>query len=106
MKSITQILLTLAIASFTLSASMQDVPKSSEDIKLGKTEYSPYLDNRYPDRVYFGDTHVHTSYSTDAGMLGNFLGPDAAFRFARGETVRASGRSAIDLIHFFEKRNS
>ena len=29
----------------------------------------------YPDRVYFGDTHLHTSYSTDAGMLGTRLGP-------------------------------
>jgi hypothetical protein len=27
------------------------------------------------------------SYTTDAGMIGNYLGPDEAFRFARGETV-------------------
>jgi hypothetical protein len=48
--------------------------------------------------VFFGDTHLHTSYSTDAGMIGNFLGPDEAYRFARGETVRASGGERAKLI--------
>ncbi|UCG98633.1 MAG: DUF3604 domain-containing protein, partial [Burkholderiales bacterium] len=38
---------------------------------FGKKEYSPYLDIGYPQRVYWGDTHVHTAYSTDAGMVGN-----------------------------------
>jgi hypothetical protein len=53
-------------------------------------EYSPNLSADYPDRVYFGDTHLHTSYSYDAGMVGDRLGPDEAYRFARGETVTAS----------------
>ncbi|MEP1471600.1 MAG: DUF3604 domain-containing protein [Halieaceae bacterium] len=53
-------------------------------------EYSPYLKDSYPNRVFFGDTHVHTSYSTDAGLFGNTLGPDAAYRFAKGEVVTSS----------------
>jgi Protein of unknown function (DUF3604) len=57
---------------------------------IGEKEYSPYLDIGYPQRVFWGDTHVHTSFSTDAGMIGNRLGPDEAYRFARGETVVAS----------------
>lgn len=57
---------------------------------LGEKEYSPYLDVGYPQHVYWGDTHVHTSYSTDAGMIGNRLGPEEAYRFARGETVVSS----------------
>ena len=52
---------------------------------FGKKEYSPYLDIGFPQRVFWGDTHVHTSYSTDAGMVGTRLGPDEAYRFARGE---------------------
>jgi hypothetical protein len=42
---------------------------------IGQKGYSPFLDIGYPQRVYWGDTHVHTSYSTDAGMIGNRLGP-------------------------------
>ena len=57
---------------------------------IGEKEYSPHLDIGYPQRPYFGDTHVHTSFSTDAGMVGNRLGPDEAYRFARGEIVTAS----------------
>lgn len=59
-------------------------------------EYSPYLERGYPQKVFWGDTHVHTSYSTDAGMIGNRLGPDEAYRFARGEiVVSSSGVRAI-----------
>jgi len=57
---------------------------------FGQKEYGPYLDIGYPQRVFWGDTHVHTAYSTDAGMVGNRLGPDEAYRFARGETVVSS----------------
>ena len=59
-------------------------------IKPAKKEYSPYLNHNYPDRVFWGDTHLHTSYSWDAGMAGNTLGPDGAYRFAKGEVVTSS----------------
>jgi Protein of unknown function (DUF3604) len=64
----------------------QDVPAPSGK----KVTYSPYPAKTFPNRVYFGDTHLHTSYSTDAGMIGNTLGPEEAYRFARGETVKSS----------------
>ncbi len=48
-----------------------------------------------PSRAYFGDTHVHTGWSADAGMDGAITTPEDAFRFARGETVKSNtGRSA------------
>ena len=38
--------------------------------------------------VYWGDTHVHTSYSSDAFATGNVnADPDMAYRFARGLPV-------------------
>lgn len=38
--------------------------------------------------AFFGDMHVHTSWSTDAYASGNRIGPAEAYRFARGETVK------------------
>ena len=65
---------------------------------VDQPEYSPYLDQSYPTKVLFGDTHLHTSFSTDAGMIGNYLGPDDAYRFARGEVVKASGGTRARLV--------
>ena len=53
-------------------------------------QYSPFVGKDYPINVYWGDTHLHTSYSTDAGMLGNLLGPEEAYRFALGKEVVSS----------------
>ena len=82
----------LVLCAFILPpcAYAQDVQVDPKHVQLGKAEYSPYLDRGYPDRVYFGDTHLHTSYSTDAGMMGCRLGPEEAYRFARGEEVTSS----------------
>lgn len=42
-----------------------------------------------PGRLLWGDTHLHTSHSTDAYGSGNlFIDPEQAFRFARGLPVR------------------
>jgi hypothetical protein len=52
--------------------------------------YSPYAGRKYPTRVYFGDTHHHTANSGDAFAGGNRLGPEEAYRLARGEEVITS----------------
>lgn len=44
----------------------------------------------HPSRVFWGDTHVHSANSLDAALFGNRLGPDAIYRFAKGEVVRSS----------------
>ena len=50
--------------------------------------YSPNVRIGFPDQVYFGDTHVHTNLSNDAYAMGDHtLGPDEAYRFAKGEVV-------------------
>ena len=55
-----------------------------------KPGYSPYAGRNFPTRVYFGDTHLHTSTSFDAGSFGNRLDARAAYRFAKGEQVTSS----------------
>jgi hypothetical protein len=66
--------------------SAQDVPGTQPEGR----GYSPYPEQEFANQVFFGDTHLHTSYSADAGMIGNTLGPEQAYRFALGETVTSS----------------
>jgi len=63
--------------------------ESLSDMYPGKA-YSPYAERNFPDRVFWGDTHLHTGLSVDAGLFGARLGLDDAYRFARGEQVMAS----------------
>lgn len=62
-----------------------------------KRPYSPYAGRNFPTRPLFGDTHLHTALSLDAGMLGCILGPEDAYRFARGEEVVSSTCQRVKL---------
>jgi hypothetical protein len=62
-----------------------------------KPGYSPYAGKHYPERPYFGDEHVHTGWSGDAGMSGATLTPDDAVRFARGEEVTSTTGQPVKL---------
>ena len=55
-----------------------------------KPGYSPYAGQNFPTKVLWGDTHLHTSLSIDARAFGAILGPEEAYRFARGEEVVSS----------------
>jgi hypothetical protein len=59
--------------------------------------YSPYAGRHYPVRPYFGDEHVHTAWSADAGGSGATLGPEEATRFARGEEVISTSGQPVRL---------
>jgi hypothetical protein len=59
--------------------------------------YSPYAKRDYPTRPLFGDTHLHTAASFDAGAFGARLGPREAFRFAQGEEVVSSTGQPVKL---------
>jgi Protein of unknown function (DUF3604) len=59
--------------------------------------YSPYAGQNYPTRVLWGDTHLHTANSLDAAAFGNTLGPETAYRFARGEEVVSSSGQPVKL---------
>jgi hypothetical protein len=60
--------------------------------------YSPYVDQHFPQRVLFGDTHFHSALSVDSGLIGNTLDLETAIRFARGEEVRTNGGQRAKLI--------
>ncbi|WP_419596757.1 DUF3604 domain-containing protein [Thiolapillus sp.] len=52
--------------------------------------YSPYAQRSFPDKPLWGDTHLHTAISFDAGAFGARLLPPDAYRFAKGEEVISS----------------
>ncbi len=62
-----------------------------------KPLYSPYAGRNFPTRPLFGDTHLHTAASFDAGAFGARLGPRDAYRFARGEEIMASSGQPAKL---------
>lgn len=80
-------LMVMTLLTTYLTVNAQDMGIEPEDIRIDKKEYSPYLDRGFPQRVFWGDTHVHTSYSTDAGIVGCIRDPEDAYRFALGEEV-------------------
>jgi hypothetical protein len=62
----------------------------------GKT-YSPFAQRSFPSQVYWGETHLHTGLSLDAGLFGNILGHEDAYRFARGEEIKSSTGLPVKL---------
>ncbi len=98
---ITTIASTVLFASaLALPAAAQDAGTPSADllseIYTGKA-YSPYAQRSYPERPLWGDSHLHTNLSMDAGLFGNRLPPREAYRFARGEEVIASSGQPVRL---------
>ncbi len=83
-----------------LSASAQDAgtptKQSLSDAHTGKA-YSPYALRNFPERPLWGDSHLHTSLSMDAGLFGNRLLPRDAYRLARGEEVLSSSGQRLRL---------
>ena len=84
---------TVAMLSGPLQA--QDVPLDVDVNKMLSEKYkgesySPYAKRDFPNEVLWGDSHLHTGISFDAGTAGAILLPADAYRFARGEEVVSS----------------
>jgi hypothetical protein len=86
------------------SASAQmPVPPDAERVLADDyegTSYSPYVASDAGvegAQLLWGDTHLHTAMSMDAGAFGNRLGIEEAYRFARGEQVVSSTGMPVRL---------
>jgi hypothetical protein len=75
------------------------VKADKESVKQGfkKPGYSPYAGRNFPNKVLWGDTHLHTNLSLDARAFGVTLGPEEAYRLARGEEITTSHGERIKL---------
>ncbi|MBK3517807.1 DUF3604 domain-containing protein [Carboxylicivirga marina] len=95
-------LIILFCAAFFLSgwASAQDIGspdmKNIKGLYPGKT-YSPYAKRNFPNNVYWGETHLHTGVSLDAGLFGNVLGHEDAYRLCKGEEITSSTGLSVKL---------
>ena len=90
----------VAAAITVCSTSYAQLPAPTEDVKASfpsQKHYSPYAGRNFPTAVYWGDTHVHTGNSLDAGAFGARLLPEDAHRFARGEELTSSTGLQVKL---------
>ncbi|MFY9970691.1 MAG: DUF3604 domain-containing protein, partial [Roseiarcus sp.] len=88
---------TLAIPALALSMLLSamgsgaaveaDVRQITGPAEKTPENYSPFIDQNFPDRVLWGATHIHTGLSADAGLTGVTLLPADMFRYAKGEVV-------------------
>src|SRR5210317_1974745 len=88
----------LLLSSTSLLA--QDPLPDKEGLKgaFPARPYSPPAGRDFPMQVLWGDTHVHTAMSMDAGSFGARLTPEDAYRFARGEELISSTGQPVKLI--------
>jgi hypothetical protein len=70
---------------------------AAEDAFPSQKHFSPYAGRNFPTQVFWGDTHLHTGMSMDAGAFGARLGPEDAYRFARGEELTSSTGLKVKL---------
>lgn len=91
--------LTLALSSGAFASGggiVTDDPSSIYQSEKKQT-YSPYAGRNFPDRPLWGDTHLHTALSFDAGAFGATLLPPDAYKFAKGEEVISSTGQPVRL---------
>ena len=70
--------LSLGLAALSLPAWSQDPAPAKAGLERSfpaREHYSPYAGRNFPTRVFWGDTHLHTGMSMDAGAFGARLTP-------------------------------
>ena len=91
------LLLALLTASPALAGDPVPPTEGLEAAFPERVGFSPYAGRSFPDRPLWGDTHLHTNLSMDAGAFGAKLSPDDAYRFAKGAEIVSSGGLPVRL---------
>jgi hypothetical protein len=97
LRFIRSLLVTGAVLFLPGSLHAQEIDTQQKGDPGHKPAYSRYADRNYPTQPFFGDTHVHTATSFDAGAFGTTLGPGDAYRFARGYEVISNTGQRVRL---------
>jgi hypothetical protein len=81
----------LGLGALAIAGCSKPAEKAPESTAAAVVAGGPAaVEATYPTRAFFGDTHVHTGWSADAGLDGAVTSPEDAFRMARGEEVRSN----------------
>ena len=80
---------TIAVAGCSL--------EPTESASVSPKSEAAAAETAYPERAYFGDTHVHTGWSFDAGLDGAVTSPEDAFRLASGAQIRSNTGQPVKL---------
>jgi len=81
----------LGVGALAIAGCSKPAEKAPESTAAAVVAESPaVVEPTYPTRAWFGDTHVHTGWSADAGLDGAVTSPEDAFRMARGEEVKSN----------------
>ncbi|MEC4681022.1 MAG: DUF3604 domain-containing protein [Nitrospirota bacterium] len=104
MKNVNQYIFTvmflLGIMALSVPATAQIPPPEKQEhlseAYTGKS-YSPYAGRSFPSRPLWGDSHLHTANSFDAGAFGARLRPEDAYMFARGDEIVSSTGIPVKL---------
>jgi len=97
--TLTAVASVLLLLGSSVSAEQIGITTSKESLAkgYGGKVYSPYAQRSFPTFPLWGETHLHTGYSMDAGLFGNTTLHDTGYRFARGEEVIASSGQPVKI---------
>ena len=92
-------LIVTSLFTFSAFAEYVGLNPDKDSVKQGikAPGYSPYAGRNFPTKLLWGDTHLHTKLSLDARAFGVTLGPEEAYRLARGEEIKSSHGERIKL---------
>ena len=81
----------------SLPNSILDIGDETITVPPGDEKTTVRPEANHLRNAYFGDLHVHTTYSFDAFIFGTLATPYDAYRYAKGEAIRHPGGFDVQL---------